>query len=596
MQEWAAFTLKEFEAEWRDALSLSSHEHAVSISPVDDRRSVAPPSNGNVEGAEVCDPFDCSSVVIPSLHELVEETARKHVREWKALDERKINSSAAAPANAQLSGWQPPAKKKKVAMRQDTGMPLWYDHPNRIRLPHRFDYLCRHPTAAAAAAAAAVSEAEASTTAHASTGSKDVPDDPRVQSLVDPTLTTSYRSELWNLFARIPSAEQLRRHTCDDDDSNNNSDGDDDTSADSGVSPVQDTPLSLRRMRKLSSWYSGSSYLSSQQQQKPKQQDQPSAVDDSKCLWTRLRLSDLHEPPLLLFSSSPSSRKDSQGIDLLTTVRFECWRGCASPSRTVLPECVYFDELTELSSSSPNLTLLYPRCLFVRSPDRMSVEFLKSHTLLDFHRVLVEQARDDLWRKLGDDPGDGASSADDGFFFIEDTFYISGLTAVEYAKPIVAWLSEMGGEDGDDDDSRTGGRDRLARLGVPVASVDDLKIVQMSETRLEDLPMRLGIRYAHVHHGNVECSVYCVDRRVQIARSSDEVASWSRMYPILHDVWTSPYNTPTCEACQHRTAALVSTSTCEATDGGPRPLCRSCARLLQVPSSELEVYSIYRAG
>jgi snRNA-activating protein complex (SNAPc), subunit 3 len=235
----------------------------------------------------------------------------------------------------------------------------------------------------------------------------------------------------------------------------------------------------------------------------------------------------------------------------------------------------------------------------------MSVEFLKSHTLLDFHRVLVEQARDDLWKKLGDAHGDDAgnesksdetSSTDDGYFFIEDTFYISGTTAVEYVKPILAWLTENDWEDGDDVGTRTGALERLSRLGVPVTSVADLKVVRMSETRLEDLPLRLGVRYAHVHHGNVECSVYCVDRRVQVVRSSDDVATWSRLFPILHDVWTNPYNTPTCEACQHRTAALVSTPTCEVTDGGPRPLCRSCARLLQVPSSELEVYSIYRAG
>jgi snRNA-activating protein complex (SNAPc), subunit 3 len=233
------------------------------------------------------------------------------------------------------------------------------------------------------------------------------------------------------------------------------------------------------------------------------------------------------------------------------------------------------------------------------------VEFLKSHTLLDFHRVLVEQARDDLWTKLGDvheecagdeTESDETVSTDAGFFFFEDTFYITGPAAVEYVNPILAWLAKKELVGGDSGDSRTGGQDSLARLGVPVASVDDLKIVKMSETRLEDLSLRLGARYAHVHHGSVECSVYCVDRCVQIVQSSDYSASWVRMYPILHDVWTSAYTTPTCEACQHRTASLVSTPTCEVTDGGPRPLCRRCARLLQIPASELEVYSIYMAG
>jgi hypothetical protein len=365
MQGWAALTLKEFESEWREALSLSSQAHAATT-PADDSTSYG---DGEEKAA---DPFDCSSVVVPSLHELVEETAIKRVREWKALDERKINT-AVAPTQGELGGPAPAKKKKRVAMRQDTGMPLWYDHPNRIRLPHRFDYLCRHPTAEAAAAAAAV-EAEASVGAPTFPGSNDdptvaqgslpVPDDPRVQSLVDPTLTTSYHAELWNLFSRIASAEQLRRHTCDhDDDHDDDDDDDDDHSADSdsSASPREATPLPLRRMRKLSSWYSTSSYLSAQQQRQPKRHDQPSAAEDAMCLWTRLRVPDRHEPPPHLTSaaSSSSSRRDPPATKLLTSVRFECWRGCASPSRSILPECVSFDNKV-IAGSYPDLTLVLP--------------------------------------------------------------------------------------------------------------------------------------------------------------------------------------------------------------------------------------------
>jgi hypothetical protein len=361
MQGWAALTLKEFESEWREALLLSSQAHAATA-PADDRTSVG-------DGAEEADPFDCSCAVVPSLHELVEETALKRVREWKALDERKINA-AAAPTHEELRGPAPAKKKNRVAMRQDTGMPLWYDHPNRIRLPHRFDYLCRHPTAEVAAAAAAASvETEASAAAPALPGSNDdptveqgslpVPDEPRVQSLVDPTLTTSYHAELWNLFSRIASAEQLRRHTCDHDDDVNSAD------SDSSGSPDEATPLPLRRMRKLSSWYSTSSYLSSQQQRQPKRQDQPSAAEDAMCLWTRLRVPDRHEPPLPLTSaSSPSPRRDPPATKLLTSVRFECWRGCASPSLSILPECVSFDN-TEIAGSYAELTLVLPSLTIV---------------------------------------------------------------------------------------------------------------------------------------------------------------------------------------------------------------------------------------
>jgi hypothetical protein len=232
----------------------------------------------------------------------------------------------------------------------------------------------------------------------------------------------------------------------------------------------------------------------------------------------------------------------------------------------------------------------------------MSVEFLGSQTLLDFHRVLVEVAGDTLWthpRRRTDEPNNDETtenSAEErepflssGYFFIEDTFYTSD-SSVDYITPVRNWLSSLVPEPGDDEVVDSAKRQRLALLGLSVESVGRWEVAPMSETRLEDVALRLGVRYVHVHHGSVECSVFCVDRRLV------PVGAGPSRYPILHDVWTLPYATPACDACQQRTAVFVTAPACALTDGGPRSLCHSCARQLQVPPAELELHSTYMAN
>jgi hypothetical protein len=63
----------------------------------------------------------------------------------------------------------------------------------------------------------------------------------------------------------------------------------------------------------------------------------------------------------------------------------------------------------------------------------------------------------------------------------------------------------------------------------------------MKDAHLKDLPLRLGFRYYHVCHGDVETNVFLIDRRL----------TWKSQirYLILHDIWT-PYNrVPFCDAC-----------------------------------------------
>ena len=82
-----------------------------------------------------------------------------------------------------------------------------------------------------------------------------------------------------------------------------------------------------------------------------------------------------------------------------------------------------------------------------------------------------------------------------------------------------------------------------------------LPICCMSEVPLETIVLGLGTRYVHVHHGDVECSIFAVDFA---CRRNDETTS-PPSFPILHDIW-QPNNcisTFECEACQRRIATLV---------------------------------------
>jgi hypothetical protein len=249
---------------------------------------------------------------------------------------------------------------------------------------------------------------------------------------------------------------------------------------------------------------------------------------------SRLRLSARHDD-----APSPLSALPRKGRPLVSTIRFECLR--QQVKRGSMPDT-----------------------------NRMVVEFLGSQTLLDFHKVLVESSDDVLWTESSDDTSDEVSS---GFFFIEGTFYTTG--AVDYTSVIQEWWK------GGTENLR---KSRAAHMGLEVT--DELPVSSMNDMRLEDLPCRLGVRYVHVHHGDVECAVFATDRRL--------VPQEYKGYPILHDVWSPSYTPPDCEACRTRPATIATSTTCELTDGQHRTLCEACCRQLKLPSTEIRRYSVWR--
>jgi hypothetical protein len=259
----------------------------------------------------------------------------------------------------------------------------------------------------------------------------------------------------------------------------------------------------------------------------------------------RLRRSDRHGlPPPPPTGGPKTSSSKTITTTFLSTLRLECWK--RQPKRGTSPDT-----------------------------GRMVLEFLASQTLLDVHRALVQLLEDDLWN-AGDD-------GDDGCFFIENVFYTSS-GKVDYATPILKWI------DG-------GGPPNPTRRGHLGLSMKEIPINPMKDVVLGDLSLRLGIRYHHVCHGDVETAIMVTDKRL-VPQASSSAKKQKQLhhchYPLLHDIWTSPYALPFCDACRNHTAMYVTAPDCEMTDGGPRQLCEHCCNLLGLRKEQVQLYSIWR--
>ena len=197
-------------------------------------------------------------------------------------------------------------------------------------------------------------------------------------------------------------------------------------------------------------------------------------------------------------------------------------------------------------------------------PNRMVLEFLGTQTLLDVHRTLLELTDDHLWDRSR------AEAMDSGLFFIEGAFY--GVGQVDYITPILAWLFP-----------EKHSASRLNCLGLESVPISARPMQGIS---LQDLEMRLGVRYVHVCHGDVECSVYLMDRKI----SDKQPIS----YPILHDIWTPSFVVAVeCEACRVRTATIATSTLCQESLGR-RLLCKLCCRQLRVPDECAEDFKTWK--
>lgn len=570
MEAQSKISLKESERRWKILLERTRRSRTTATTTAKQKHQ-SPEE----------DPFDCTCLAVPPTFDLVQDVATDFIQQWRDLDERKVVADGVVVVNQHQQPVDPPASpslaygedndneeeedsssqgpRKKARVETAAGVvaaassvlarPVWYD--KHVRLPEDFDYASRllEPP-------------------------DDQAGDDRVISLTDPELLLSYHCQLWNLFRSIPTVAQLEEDVVTatatvPEEGHNNSGCMQHTQT--LLNEITDTLIVYPRL-------------------------------DGHAL-SRLRFNDRHDPipppPLTAMQTNTDPSNDSTSTthcDFTPTIRFECWR--RQPRRGTTPD-----------------------------PHRMVLEFAGSQTLLDFHRALVELAEDLLWNSSNHNhttavstdnaattdttltaatadtatdtnaplntPGSSDRSVmaghDDssGFFFLEGVFYTTG--SVDYTSPIIAWLRSGSRKEQDQ---------RAAHLGLPRVTVSStldvpFPVCSMADTLLEDLSLRLGIRYLYCCHGDVECSILCTDRRLVPTNKS----TTTTRYPIVHDIWMPSYLIPECEACRHRVAVIATSTECEQT-GGHVALCEECSRQLRLQTlapDSVQEYSVWRS-
>jgi len=162
------------------------------------------------------------------------------------------------------------------------------------------------------------------------------------------------------------------------------------------------------------------------------------------------------------------------------------------------------------------------------SPDshRLEAEFSCGGTLLDVHRVIVDQYSSDT-----DDNVD-----DTGFFFIENVFYVHG-DYEKFVNPIISWLNE---------ECSGVPFPRKEFLGI---AGDTPSIKPMSSTYLSSIDFCLAVRYVHFCHQTIESIFLFSDIRTNLQNKPKA--------PKLIDSFTRTYANTVCQGCNHSTASVV---------------------------------------
>ncbi|CAB9527996.1 expressed unknown protein [Seminavis robusta] len=266
---------------------------------------------------------------------------------------------------------------------------------------------------------------------------------------------------------------------------------------------------------------------------------------------SQMRKKDRHEMPPI--GQNFNASRTGMDEDRESTITFECWRR-------------------------------EPRRGPVLDPDMATFEMVGSQTLADLHQTIVELTEDELWEFVkapataatqNNPPNDTTTNnenadppePDSGYFFIEDTFYTIG--SVDYVTPIIEWLGEC---------------DSLARRNIlGISATAKLQIKPMKHAKLKDIPFRLGVRYHHACHGDVECAFFVTDRhhpRKQQQPQDKAAAKRKPHFPLLvHDTWAVSHGYTDCEGCQKYPVCVATSNQC-ALALGHRALCQQCSQIL----------------
>jgi len=374
-------TLSESNRRWQVLLKRRDQALQLTTSGTQKRPRPRDDDNDDEPVVEQQDPFDCQAIVIPSVNTLVEQVLDEFAGRWEELDYRKIVDSGPSVVdgnnddddddddddgdNAQEKGDEgtddtntntatqddsndPPIKKKSRKK------PIL----NHLTLPPNFDYATR-------LAQAPVDD-----------GSGD-----RVVNLLNPNETFSYERELWNLFASVPTVDDIHQQLLDG---------------------VEESMPHASTVTKEVLHAFGVNFRA-----------------DGHAL-SRMRYNDRHEMvPLLLRHSKTQAVTENLLSADKSTIRFECWkkslkRGSSPEENRAVLEFLGSQTLLELHRTI--VELMQDRLWGMSPTDDETTNTRASTTHNDIN-----------------------SQSASGCFFIENQFYTFG--SVDYAATIQKWLS-----------------------------------------------------------------------------------------------------------------------------------------------------------
>ncbi|KAL7540416.1 hypothetical protein ACHAXR_010093 [Thalassiosira sp. AJA248-18] len=537
------------------------------------------------------DVFDCSDLIIPPTHDLINQEVARGIERWKDLASRVIveedgPTTTTTTDKTTFDGEGSADEDATVPLRNHELLldaAVRGDKRKQRLLPYKFDYACKKKP----------SDDNGSVVANEDSSGGVVHHRPKVISLLDPTQTMDYDKELWRVFNSVKTQDELERiHALGNTTKNV---GDDDSADDESPRDVprhHGCQHTLGVKNNLKEWFAKYSRL------------------DAHSLG-RLRVRERHSDPVGGIVELPSSSAmtvkvmgadggsnhkevddtSDQSATLQSTIRFEILRHSQNLKR----------------GSGPD-------------NNRMEVELhVSQHTLFDLHRLLVECSLNthSCTKEEGGDDDDNIRA---GAFFIENTFYTCGEVGGKVGEAIQHWLDgkepvSMKETSKIDEESLPTNEAKLEASLTPRRQFLGLSshrnLIHMSKMKLEDLPLRLGVRYfhmfvppptpLHLRPNNLwslanESAVYATGIHTHSRKEGNQPIP-TKAPIIIHDTWAPPQR-HVCLACNHSLASVVSVND-PLTDAAPPgldaesnhvhlqgvPMCSSCYQVLHYQPS-----------
>ncbi len=182
---------------WKFLIGIENLKSSTEQKPTKRKRNLSTflssySSNHGTSSGPVADPFDCSSLVVLSTHDLVENTIQHYAEEWKRLEDRKISPKQNEKESVASTGSAGDDSRKKRRNTNYGGG--WRAVEDKLTLPDGFHYNQKSSDDDLKEYDAPVPE----------TYQGDV-----VMSMKNPTQRLSYHGALSELFHSIPSCEEL---------------------------------------------------------------------------------------------------------------------------------------------------------------------------------------------------------------------------------------------------------------------------------------------------------------------------------------------------------------------------------------------------